>query len=976
PGAPYHRVYANTTLDHTTATAISTWVTGDNEFHNSAIPGQTYYYWVSAAADSGGLHATELSNFSVSSGWRALNTPTVDASDGTYTSHISISWNSVPGATHYKLFYSPVNDRSTAMVARDWSSATAYTHISGITPEITYYYWVKAATSATGTKASAYSDADTGWMAWTPLPYPTGVDSSDGTYNTKIRVTWDEVTEANAYRVYRSTSTAANSFIPISDWNGHRIYDDFTATPGVTYFYRVQSAVNLQGGRASNLSIYDSGYRSLVPPDTISASDGDYSDHVHLEWNRPEGATHFRVYRAESSNPNDATAIGPWQWQTETSYDDFNVTPCTTYFYRIKAGTDIYGNHGTDVSLNYATGHSAMLPPTSVTASDGTYGDKIEVTWNSIPEAGIYRVYRNTVDDPNTAQAQGPAITATSYDDIYATKGQTYYYWVKAAQGPYMVDCPTDFSSSDAGWIDLSTPGNMTASDGTFYAHVHIDWDSVTGATHYSLARSETPTGDPDGLGMLTTTSYDDETAVPGQTYYYWVQAMRQTAGGRSSTQASDTGWRALTAPTAVYATNGTYSYCVNITWSSVEGATHYRVYRHTYDVVGGATPLDVWQSETFYDDTTAVPGETYYYWVKAAASDSGEHESDFSNSDAGWRGLPEPENLTASDGTITSHVLVNWDSVSGASHYCVFRSPTGNPSDGGQLGGWGTETSYEDTSVTPGLTYYYWVKAANNSSGDNASNYSAPDTGWRAEDCDGDGTPDQDEPDSDDDGVIDDCDNCPGTPSGVMVDENGCPPPCVPPVIYHAESIMTHGTVGQLPLYLLYGGSEPVIESRYDTDKNSVGPTLMVVYFMDSIQAYDGSLDAGDEVLLSSGTIDSLSIINNNELHIDMRGADNNTCLIATLHGLASVSDGTCRITEASVMPDTDIKVKVILGEVNYMSPVNIFDLGAIKREFSQPLGEYNFFMDVNTDGNIDIDDIYVIRSNVFKPQGGLTCP
>ena len=44
------------------------------------------------------------------------------------------------------------------------------------------------------------------------------------------------------------------------------------------------------------------------------------------------------------------------------------------------------------------------------------------------------------------------------------------------------------------------------------------------------------------------------------------------------------------------------------------------------------------------------------------------------------------------------------------------------------------------------------------------------------AADCDADGTPDSCQADSDGDGVIDACDNCPATPPGEEVDEFGCP--------------------------------------------------------------------------------------------------------------------------------------------------------------------------------------------------------
>ncbi len=74
--------------------------------------------------------------------------------------------------------------------------------------------------------------------------------------------------------------------------------------------------------------------------------------------------------------------------------------------------------------------------------------------------------------------------------------------------------------------------------------------------------------------------------------------------------------------------------------------------------------------------------------------------------------------------------VKITWNSVTGASYYRVYQA---NYADGTKmpLGSWQTSTYYYDYAVNPGTTYYYFVKAATSSSGDNESPYSAPDEGW-----------------------------------------------------------------------------------------------------------------------------------------------------------------------------------------------------------------------------------------------------
>ena len=93
---------------------------------------------------------------------------------------------------------------------------------------------------------------------------------------------------------------------------------------------------------------------------------------------------------------------------------------------------------------------------------------------------------------------------------------------------------------------------------------------------------------------------------------------------------------------------------------------------------------------------------------------------------------LYPPTNVSASDNKINK-VQITWDVVTGATHYKVYRADAllGTKT---ALSGWQTERSYDDTSVTPGTIYYYWVKAAKNILGGEASNYSSPDTGHSIE--------------------------------------------------------------------------------------------------------------------------------------------------------------------------------------------------------------------------------------------------
>jgi len=91
---------------------------------------------------------------------------------------------------------------------------------------------------------------------------------------------------------------------------------------------------------------------------------------------------------------------------------------------------------------------------------------------------------------------------------------------------------------------------------------------------------------------------------------------------------------------------------------------------------------------------------------------------------------LPAPS-IIASQGT-SDWIFMDWSNVTGATHYQLYRaiSETGTKT---AIGNWTTYTFYNDLDVSPGVHYFYFVKAATDSIGSNASDYSDSAEGWAA---------------------------------------------------------------------------------------------------------------------------------------------------------------------------------------------------------------------------------------------------
>lgn len=93
---------------------------------------------------------------------------------------------------------------------------------------------------------------------------------------------------------------------------------------------------------------------------------------------------------------------------------------------------------------------------------------------------------------------------------------------------------------------DLAAPTGVIASDGVYNNKVTIWWDAIRGATTYRIFRNATnDPGTAVDVGTTPASSFRDQTAAPGQTFFYWVRA--ENAGGVSSLSQPDPGARAAT---------------------------------------------------------------------------------------------------------------------------------------------------------------------------------------------------------------------------------------------------------------------------------------------------------------------------------------------------------------------------------------------------------------------------------------------
>lgn len=667
PNAVNYKVYRGVTSSFQNMSLIA--ITSSNFYIDSSNLdyGTTYFYIIVPVSEDGdGQESSHVSGFLF---LEKPDCPNFTVTGGTHTNKIVLTWAAVPTATNYRVYRNDVEIKNT--------TSLNYTD-TDIQQGIGYSYKVKSQNQVGLCATTTDTVAQTGWAK---LSQPQSLIATDGEAETFITLTWASVLNATHYNIYRRLAAIGTQFTKIdsvqtfsyTDTNTDLIY-------GSTYVYKVRAAYYINGIEFESFdSNEDTGILKNPIPNApvLSATNGDFNNKISLSWNAVTHGVSYKIFRNGSQ-----IAI-----TTDTSYDDTDtsLTACTIYNYTVKAQT-IFGDES--AFSNTDSGYKLLTTPTGLTASDSEFTGKIRVSWNFVPDASDYIVYRSLFN----SEASMVELTTTTdpfYDDLNTdlVVGTTYFYAVKARC--VCASCSTDddispFSNIDSG-ILKNTPTNFTPPDAPATltistpntTNIILNWSSVTNATGYKIFRDGVQVGTT-STGITTFT----ETPLQGIQYTYTVKAFN--ADGDSTSSPSATGFIILLAPTGVVATknaNSTES-DIRVTWNLVSGATSYEVHR---GIASGSMSLIGTTSTTEYFDTnTDLLYNTIYLYKVRALSALPSATSSFSTMGSSSQGVlksPQPTSFTVNSISpdFTNKVIITWNTSNYAfGGYSVKRD--GNP--------------------------------------------------------------------------------------------------------------------------------------------------------------------------------------------------------------------------------------------------------------------------------------------------------
>ena len=632
-------------------------------------PGATYTYSVTASFPSGSPVTTTSSNVSATAPSTCAGpavtlsaSPTSVASGGAST----LTWTST-NTTSCSASASPANGNwtgSKSPVSGGSQSTGALTSSTTFT------------LTCTGPGGSANASAT---VTVTSNPPPTVTLSASPT----------SVASGGASTLSWS-STNATSCSASGGWTGSKTTSGSQSTGALSVTTSYTLTCTGPGGSANaSATVTVSATNSSTTITTTPGACGTAS--ITVSWSAP-GATSFSVLRNFTSP---AIYTG-----ANTSLTDTGLTPGGSYNYAV---TSTFPSGPQTGANRTDTAPSNCVPPTApttVSATTGSCGAQINVSWSAVSGATSYEVLRSTTSGGTyTVIANG--ITTTSYTDASSlTSGVTYYYKVRAVNSGGSSANSTSTGSAAASAVCAVNPvPTLTATPGACGSpttSIALSW-SAAGATSYNVLRDGVYIAA--GVGY---TSMNDTGRTPGQTYTYRV-AANFPSGSPAQTVTPAPGVSAV-APSACATINAS-SNLAGTTWT-ITGATpssgSYPSQSHSVSPVAGGTsytlvPSTVSGYTSSVSNTvtgssataTVFPGNTVTFTVT------------YTNS------VPATPVLTATTGPCGGYINLSWTSASGATSYELRRS-------GSIIAYNGPALSYSDLRPSLNTTYNYDIRATN----------------------------------------------------------------------------------------------------------------------------------------------------------------------------------------------------------------------------------------------------------------------
>lgn len=580
----------------------------DSEVTSTSVVGldnDAMYYFAVGAADTVDSGANETT-----AGVILTATPT-DRTPPAFSGLQSVS-NTAEGGV-LRLSWEEAADRSTPVTYNIYQTTTPgiYNYssptyqapsgsqydVQGLSDGVTYYFIVTAVDSSIYANESSTTTTEmSGTPGDTEPPVFSGVSGVEiYSGNGELIIEWATATDQSLpiqYNIYQASLSGMQNFSSPTYTTASTSYiaDDFLDGQWAFFVVRAQDSVNPPNEDTNSVEM-SKRYQDLVAPQTPGSVDAvpkddsleDGDEYVLISWATPtqntdgstlEDLTGYEIFRSTNSggqNPDPAYAINrndgslnamiPATW---TSYQDYNVSTGTEYFYVVVAGDDAipinYSPQSQEVSATpVPTDDYIPRPPENLLAVAASGQVQVNLTWTTpqynenwtpLTDLAGYKIYRGVTSGNYSLLENNISALDTDYQDTAVLDGTTYFYAM------------TSFDASDNESTFFSTETYATPGETTDYPpqapsalqttpgagncglswtrpDQNIDGSPYTDHQGYNIYRYDTASTTPVILNgtLVANSSYDDSTIETGVLYSYSVTAVDE--GGNESASSS-----------------------------------------------------------------------------------------------------------------------------------------------------------------------------------------------------------------------------------------------------------------------------------------------------------------------------------------------------------------------------------------------------------------------------------------------------
>ncbi len=365
-----------------------------------------------------------------------------------------------------------------------------------------------------------------------PPNVPTTLSAGTVT-KTSINLKWkDNAANEQGFVIYRSSSLSG-TYTEIGKVTANvTSYSDQSLQPGTSYYYRV-CAYNAAGtSEYSNVLTARTTALQLPATPTGFSSSVQTKNAITLKWtDNSQNEQGFSIWRSPSVDGKFTEIAKPAA--NTTSYTNSNLSPATTYYYKIRA----FNNDGVSAFTTALTATTKPLEPPA--APSGLIASHIDyesatLVWkdNATNEIG-FELIRNFTGETTLVQVDIPSGT-TSYTDTTLDMNTSYQYKIRALN--------EDGTSAWSNIITVVTPRLLppvppTKLKSTKFTEksISVSWkDNSSNEDAFVITRSLAT--DPASAVHIAIsandTAFTDSSLVSSTTYQYTIKAVNK--GGSS----------------------------------------------------------------------------------------------------------------------------------------------------------------------------------------------------------------------------------------------------------------------------------------------------------------------------------------------------------------------------------------------------------------------------------------------------------